>query len=84
MSVEISLECAGLTLRIHRPKCGADLHALSYTLVDENLDVHVAIEIAALSAVVMGNRMGRAISDWNQDACVHAWTSRCVTRQPRR
>jgi hypothetical protein len=68
MSVEISLECAVLTLRIHRPKCGADLHAFSYTLVDENLNVNVTIEIAALGAVVVGNRMGRAISDWDQDS----------------
>ena len=42
-----------------------DLHAWSDTLVDENLNVYVTIELAALSVLIACNGMGRAISDWH-------------------
>jgi len=48
----------------------SNLHALSYTCtcVDENFNVHVAIEIAALSVLIAGDGMRRAISDRHQDS----------------
>src|SRR6185369_5480871 len=48
--------------------CCVDLHALSYTFVDENFNVHVTIEIAAVSVLITCNGMGRTISDRHQDS----------------
>src|SRR4029077_4635761 len=44
------------------------LHAWSQTIVDENFNVYVTIEIAALSVLIACNRMGRAVSDRHQDS----------------
>jgi hypothetical protein len=48
----------------------SNLHALSYTCtcVDENFNVHVTIEIAALSVLIASDGMRRAISDRHQDS----------------
>jgi hypothetical protein len=51
-------------LRCH----STDLHAWSQTVVDENFNVYVTIEIAALSVLIAGNGMGRAISNRHQDS----------------
>ena len=56
------------TTEMVTPLDTANLHALSYTCVDENFNVHVTIEIAALSVLIAGNGMGRAISDRHQDS----------------
>src|SRR4029077_5335399 len=42
--------------------------ASPYTFVDENFNVHVTIEIAALSVLIACDGMGRAISDRRQDS----------------
>jgi hypothetical protein len=44
------------------------LHAWSQTIVDENFNVYVTIEIAALSVLIAGNGVGRAVSDRHQDS----------------
>ena len=45
-----------------------DLPAFSHTVVDENFNVYVTIEIAALSVLIACDRMGRAVSDRHQDS----------------
>ena len=54
--------------RRKQPELSRDLHALSYAFVDENFNVHVTIEIAALSVLIVCNGMGSAVSDRYQDS----------------
>ena len=41
---------------------------MSYAFVDENFNVHVTIEIAALGVLIGGNGMSRAVPDRHQDS----------------